>query len=134
MRLVYDHHRRFVQRLVVINPRVEQRIAQRHDDEEHQHAFVLDDFNHFVPPDVEHIGKMLFQSFYHNLFYLLLLPLRNIDIIQHCIFNFTKNKPGQQREGHECHEVEPDVDNGETVEHRCLIDHPVVTQGEQPRH
>ena len=51
-----------MQGLVVVYPRVEQRIAKRHDDEEHQYALVLHHFNHLTPPYVKHIGEVLSYS------------------------------------------------------------------------
>ena len=66
VRLVDHRHRRLVQRLVVVYPRVEQRVAQRHDDEEHQHALVLEDLHHLAAPDVEHVGEVLLDSFNHK--------------------------------------------------------------------
>ena len=47
-----------MQRLVIVYPRVEQRVTQRHHDKEHQHALVLDDLQQLLPEDIEHIGEV----------------------------------------------------------------------------
>ena len=43
------------------------------------------------------------------------------------------DEPGQQCEGDEAHKMEPSVDQREAVEHRNLIQHIIMTQGEEPR-
>ena len=48
-RIHLSHH------LVVVNPRVEQRIAQRHQDAEDEHTLVTEHIAHFRLPDVAHV-------------------------------------------------------------------------------
>ena len=59
--------------------------------------------------------------------------LWNIDISKHCVFNLADNEPRQQHEAYHGYEVEPSLEQGESVENTYLIDHVVMAQGEQPR-
>jgi hypothetical protein len=45
----------FVDSLVVVNPRIEQRIGQRHQEEEDKYSLILDDALHLLTPDVADI-------------------------------------------------------------------------------
>ena len=58
--------------------------------------------------------------------------LWNIDIIEHCVFDFTEHEPWQQCESHKCYKVEPSINDWETVENCYLIKHEIVSQGEEP--
>ena len=48
-RIHLSHH------LVVVNPRVEQRITQRHQNAEDEHTLIAENIAHFRLPDVAHI-------------------------------------------------------------------------------
>ena len=63
----------------------------------------------------------------------MLLLLGNIDISEHCVFNLTDNKPGEQYESYKSHQMEPRVDKRVAIKHRNLIKHVVMAQGEEPR-
>ena len=54
--------------------------------------------------------------------------------MKHRVFNFHDHEPRQQRKAHKCHEVEPRINEREAVEHRDLIEHVIMPQGEEPRH
>ena len=61
VRQVDNSNRHITHHLVVVGPRVEQRIEQGHQDEENEHALVLDGGFHLFHPDVAHVV----QSFVH---------------------------------------------------------------------
>ena len=61
VRLVNDHNRGLLQGLVIVNPRVEQRVAQRHDDKEHEHTLVPNHLFHLLSPDIEYVGHVFLE-------------------------------------------------------------------------
>ena len=55
MRLVDHDNRYLVNHLVVVDPRIKQRIDNGHDDAEDQHALILQYLLHLLTPDVSGI-------------------------------------------------------------------------------
>ena len=52
VRLVDDHHRHLMDHLVVVDPRIEQGIDQRHDDAEDEYALIAEHLLDLLSPDV----------------------------------------------------------------------------------
>ena len=61
VRMVDHHHRHLAHQLVVVDPRVEQRIDQRHQDEEDEHTLVVEHLAHLLAPDVGSVDYKLFE-------------------------------------------------------------------------
>ena len=55
VREIHDGGGHFPHHLVVVDPGVEKRIAQWHEDAEHEHAFVTNHIAHLVSPDEAHV-------------------------------------------------------------------------------
>ena len=52
VRLVDNHHRHLADHLVVVDPRIEQGIDQRHDDAEDEYTLIAEHLLHLLSPDV----------------------------------------------------------------------------------
>ena len=59
MRIVDYHHRNLVYRLIVVYPRIEQRIDEGHDDKEDEYALIAHHLFHLLSPDIGGIAYSL---------------------------------------------------------------------------
>ena len=71
MAVVDNHYGNLMDGLVVVDPRVEQGIDQGHDNEEDEHALVLDDLSHLLTPDVAGILNAFDDGMYESVFHCL---------------------------------------------------------------
>ena len=68
MGLIHDHHGYLVHHFIIIYPRIEQGIDQRHDDAEDQHALIAEHLLDLLSPDVGGILKPMdyLMEYRHN--------------------------------------------------------------------
>jgi hypothetical protein len=59
MAVVNDSYRHLMHSLIIIYPRIDERVAKRYQEEENDHAFIVEHLLHLFPPDVADINNSI---------------------------------------------------------------------------